>query len=140
MNALKTILVLMLVFVIFGCGKKVWPEPDAEEEKFAISITSHEMHDDCLEITAEISGNHKNLSTITLELEALDEPCPACPFLVSKSVVLPPGSPEVKRVENMLTITHCGLDPDSYYRVRLKARNIYSVIREETSRVVVIRK
>jgi hypothetical protein len=138
MNIFKTILVLMLGLALLGCGKKVWPEPDADGEKFAISITSHEMQADCLELTAEISGNYKNLSTITLELEASEEPCPACPFLVTDSVVLPPGSPEIKRLENMLTITYCGLDPGRYYRARLKARNIYSIIREETSRVVII--
>lgn len=140
MNFFKKTLILLLILGVAGCGKKVWPEPDASGEKFTISITSHQMQASCLEIKARIEGNHLNLSTITLELEASQEPCPTCPFLVSESVVLQPGSREVERLENSLTITHCGLNPDKYYRARLRAGNIYSIIREETSGVVVISK
>jgi hypothetical protein len=138
MKYFKGMLILIFIFNIAGCGKKVWPEPDASLEKFTISITHQQMQADCLNILAEISGNHRNLATIILELEISEEPCPTCPFIVSTSIPVDPGSPEAVLLGNQLTIVNCGLDPDKYYRARLKAGNVYPVIRDVMSGVVVI--
>ena len=140
MNNLARLLILMLVFALFGCGKKVWPEPDASREQFKLSIIHHEIQDDCLTLDILVSGNHSNLGRITLELEASDQPCPACPFLVSESVSFDPHSRAVTRRENELTITLCGLDPDMYYRARIRAGNVYSMIRDAVTGVVVLSK
>ncbi|MFP4109973.1 MAG: hypothetical protein ACOCPS_06120 [Desulfonatronovibrio sp.] len=136
MNYLNRLLIILLVFGIAGCGKKVWPEPDASQEKFSISETSGQIKDNCAVIKSEISGNHRNLGRIILELEISDDHCPACPFLVTDSVFMAPGSRSVTIEEKSLTITHCGLDPDRYYRARLRAGNIYPMIREVTSGVI----
>lgn len=138
MKYFKCMLILFFIFNIAGCGKKVWPEPDASREKFSISITHQQMRADCLEINAEISGNHHNLASIVLELEISEEPCPTCPFIVSNSIPVDPGSPEAVLMENQLTIVYCGLDPDKYYRARLRAGNVYPVIRDVMSGVAII--
>jgi len=138
MKYFKGMLILIFIFNIAGCGKKVWPEPDASLEKFSISITHQQMQADCLKIQAEISGNHRNLATIVLELEISEEPCPTCPFIVSTPILMDPGSPEAVLLENQLTIVHCGLDPDKYYRARLRAGNVHRVIRDVMSGVVII--
>ncbi len=140
MNHLKLLLILILISGIAGCGKKVWPEPDASREKFSISISHQQMLDDCLQIHADISGNYRNLDRIILELEVSEKPCPTCPFIVSISIFMEPGSPEVTLRESRLTIVQCGLNPDKYYRARIRAGNVYSVIRDVTSSVVIISK
>ncbi len=138
MNYLYRLLILFLILGLGGCGKKVWPEPDASGEKFSISITHKQMQKDCLVIEAEITGNYRNLGRIILDLEISPEPCPTCPFLVSESIFPGPGSPEVVRRADQLIITRCGLDPDKYYRARIRAANVYSIIRDVSSRVVSI--
>jgi hypothetical protein len=138
MKYIKGMLILIFIFNVSGCGKKVWPEPDASLEKFSISITHQQMQADCLEIHAEVSGNHRNLASIVLELEISEEPCPACPFIVSTSIPMDPGSPEAVLLQNQLSIVHCGLDPDKYYRARLRAGNVHPVIRDVMSGVVII--
>ena len=138
MNNLNRLLILLLIFGFAGCGIKVWPEPDASHEKFSISVPHHRMPDDCLEIHVEISGNYRNLGRVILELEVSEEPCPTCPFLVTDSIYLEPGSPELTLVENRLIIVRCGLDPDKYYRARIIAGNVYPIIRDVKSGVVII--
>ena len=138
MNYFYRLLILLLIVGPAGCGLKVWPEPDADQEKFGISVTDQQIELGCLEIHAVISGNYRNLNRITLELEISEEPCPTCPFLATESISLEPGSPEVTLTENRLNITRCGLDPDKYYRARIRASNVYSIIRDVRSGVVII--
>ncbi|MFO7728894.1 MAG: hypothetical protein R6X11_11265 [Desulfonatronovibrio sp.] len=136
MNYLNSLLVVLLILGIAGCGKKEWPEPDASQEKFSISEISGQIEDSCLIIKSEISGNRQNLGRIILELEISDDPCPTCPFLITDSIFLKPDSRAVTIKENHLTIVHCGLEPDKYYRARLRLDNLYPMIREVTSRVI----
>lgn len=136
MNHLNHLLIVLLLLGIIGCGKKEWPEPDASREKFSISLTSAKLEDNCLIIRSEISGNRQNIGSIILELEISDDPCPACPFLVTDSVFLEPDSRAVTIEEKNLTIVHCGLDQNKYYRARLKTDNVYPMIRQVTSGVM----
>ncbi|WP_051617214.1 hypothetical protein [Desulfonatronovibrio hydrogenovorans] len=138
---MKKVICLMILAVALGtmgCGKKVWPEPDADQEKFNLAIIDYKADSTCLEITAQLTGNHRNLARVVLELEASDVPCPTCPFLITDSVYLEPGSPAMDRSENRVNITHCGLDPDKHYRARLRAGNVYPAIRETLSGVITI--
>ena len=128
-------LVLLLIFSI-GCGKKVWPEPDAEEEKFSLHIEDVVLEDTCLYLTAEIRGNQRNLAGLILELEKSEIPCPGCPFLVTESFDPDLDSPEVHLQDGRVTIAYCLIDPMKYYRARLTGRNVFTEIQDVRSNVI----
>jgi len=125
----------ILLLAAAGCGKKVWPEPDADEEKFSIHIKEVRLADQCLYLEAGIQGNYRNLAGLVLQVEKSHVPCPACPFLASSSVDLDFNSPEVLRRQDRISAVYCGIDPEHYYRVRLKGRNVYPDIRDVHSAV-----
>ncbi|WP_052507045.1 hypothetical protein [Desulfonatronovibrio magnus] len=124
-----------LLAAVTGCGKKEWPEPDDSAEKFTISISNHEFSHGCLNIQALIDGNIRNLSLILLEIEGSDEPCPACPFLVTDTFAFQRDSKGLTMDGSKVSIRQCGLNPDLYYRARLRAVNIYPMIRDTVSSV-----
>lgn len=132
------ILVLFLALALTGCGKKVWPEPDVDQEKFSLSILEHEVFNGCINILVNVAGNYRNVARLTIELEESDEPCPACPFLPTASFPREPGSAGMTRANGQIRLTHCGLDQDKYYRFRIRASNIYSIIRDERSEVIAV--
>ncbi len=129
------VLLAVLLLVTAGCGKKVWPEPDAQEEKFALQIENSEIDNSCLEIQAVISGNYRNLAGLVLELEEADEPCPGCPLRVDQTVNFGMNSPHVERQDERIQISYCGVDPKKYIRFRLVGSNVYSQISEAQSEV-----
>ncbi len=142
-NSLRfcSVLVLLCVLCVIGCGKKVWPEPDDSQEKFTVSIKNYQIiNDDCLDIFVEIQGRQSNVAGMSLELEASDEPCPTCPFQATTTTFIESGSPLVKHEQGRMVIRHCGIDPEKHYRARLRAKNIYSIIRDVTSNVILIEK
>ncbi len=128
-------LVLLLILGI-GCGKKVWPEPDAEEEKFSLHIEEVVLEDKCLYLTAEIRGNQRNLAGLVLELEKSEIPCPGCPFLVSESFAPALDSPEVHLQDCRIKIVYCFIDSRKYYRIRLTGRNVFPEIQDVRSNVI----
>ncbi|MFN2342706.1 MAG: hypothetical protein ABR542_05060, partial [Desulfonatronovibrio sp.] len=124
------VFVLLCVLCVAGCGKKVWPEPDDSQEKFTVSIKDYQIiNDDCLNVYVEIQGAQKNIAGMTLELEASDDPCPTCPFQANTTTFIEPGSSMLRHEQGQMIIRNCGIDPDKHYRARLKAKNIYSIIR-----------
>ena len=117
-------LVMLLVLGV-GCGKKVWPEPEADDERFEIKIEQARLEGECLHIQARLKGNYQNLAEVTLEVEESVVPCPGCPFMATSSEVLPPGAQEVHMEGDLLQVSLCGFDPEKYNRVRLTGVNVY---------------
>jgi len=119
--------------LVAGCGKKAWPEPDAEEETFAFSTASAQMRDTCLVIQTRISGNWKNLDRIFVELA--QDNCEKCPFRPRERREFPLNSPFVVQQEHLLVVNVCGLDKNAAYRWRLVGKNVFSSLREVASPV-----
>jgi hypothetical protein len=127
-----------------GCGKKVWPEPDVFEEKFALEIKEAKLLDsgsgdsECLHIKAFIKGNYANLAKVILELEKIgpEGDCPACPFQVHQSVLFDINAPQIMRKGRELYIRYCQVKKNTAYRVRITGRNIYTSIADAVSNII----
>lgn len=140
-SRLFPVFVLLCCLCVTGCGKKVWPEPDDSQEKFTVSIKDYQIvNDDCLDIYVEIEGRQSNVASMTLEFDASDDPCSTCPFQANTTTFIEPGSPLVRQEQGQMIIRRCEIDPDKHYRARLRAKNIYSIIRDVTSNVILIEK
>ncbi|MBT8763137.1 hypothetical protein KFV02_04245 [Desulfohalobiaceae bacterium Ax17] len=139
-SVLTIILLLCLATISTGCGKRVWPEPDVSEEKFALEIKEAKLINKCLRLKIYIKGNYANLSRITLELEPIGPQgeCPACPFQVQQSVVFELDTPQIMRKGADLYIKYCQIQKNTDYRVRVKGRNVYPALPDVISNVVTV--
>lgn len=110
-----------------GCGKKAWPEPKADAERFDFKDVSAEIKDGCLSIKAFIKGKRENLAKLTLELAESggDGDCPGCPFVPQSKIDVPMDAPNLKIGGPRLALTHCAIKPGVNYRWRLIAGNAY---------------
>lgn len=124
----------ILAFILSsGCGKKDWPEPDLDYERFEWVSADAEMRRTCLVATGELTGAIDNLDAVYVELERGD--CPGCPFLPDSRQGYELPSPMVQLTGNSVTINVCGLDAGSTWRWRLVGRNKYDALGEALSGV-----
>jgi len=128
-------LVLGSIALSLGCGKKNWPEPIAEKDRFVWSEMSTKVEGNCLDITALLSGNVQNLAGLTLEVEMRSEPCSGCPFVPTARVRMGPGSEDWERRGALVHVTWCGLEPDKAVRWRLIGHPLHTVMADVPSRV-----
>ena len=128
-------LVLGLTCVHLGCGKKNWPQPVAEKDRFVWSEMSTQVQGECLDITALLSGNVHNLSGLTLEVEMRSEPCSGCPFVPTVRVRMGPGSEDWDRNGALVHVTWCGLERDKAVRWRLIGHPLHPIMDDVRSRV-----
>ncbi|ACV68626.1 hypothetical protein [Desulfohalobium retbaense] len=116
------------VFLLTGCGRKVWPTPQAAQDTFSWDQVNGTADKGCLRITAVLQGQSANLAAVSVELEdnPQDGACLSCPFQpqVSRTVAL--ESPQLQLQGDRLTLTICDLSPQRTYRWRLRGTNIYS--------------
>lgn len=134
----RTLLVLWIpaiaaMLLISGCGKKAWPEPDLDYERFEWASVSGELRKTCLVVTGELTGNIDNLDAVYVELER--NQCTDCPFRPEKREGYQLPSPMVQRQGNSVTINICGLDASATWRWRLVGVNKYDVLGETLSKV-----
>ena len=127
--------VLSLVCLGPGCGKKQWPEPNLDKDRFVWSEMSTHMRDRCLEITALLSGNVQNLAGLTLEVEMRSDPCPGCPFSPTHTVRMDASSKSWERRGALVNVVWCGLEPDKAVRWRLIGHPIHPSMNNVPSRV-----
>lgn len=116
-----------------ACGKKNWPAPIAEEERFVWSEMSARVENGCLDITALLSGKVHNLAALTLEVEMRNKACPGCPFVPTSKVRLDPGDSAWERDGALVHVTWCGLQPDMALRWRLVGHSIYTSMEDARS-------
>ncbi len=126
-------LVFFIIFsaaCIWGCGKKEWPSPNVQEEKFALEYMNSTRVEDCLRLNVRVSGEQDNLSAVSLLVQDLGEgaDCPTCPFRVSRTFRLSRNSPSLSIEGNLLHLQVCGLESDRDYRFKLVGENIYPEI------------
>lgn len=111
-----------------GCGKKVWPKPDAKGEAIALSQEAAGWSANCLGVSAVLSGKPGNLERVILELAPAD--CPGCPFAATQQREFRPGGPGfvLDPDTGRLLLSACSLDPAAGVRFRLVAYNVYRAL------------
>lgn len=125
---LMTAAVICLLAGLTGCGKKGWPEPQIDQDRFSWGQIQHQRYDHCLDARALLDGVASNLRYVTLEWMELEgnEDCPGCPFAPTGRVRLDDASEEYKRQDRVIRILFCGWDADASYRWRLTGANVHT--------------
>ena len=131
-------LVAVMLVLGSGCGKKNWPEPVVDKDRFVWSEMSARVEGKCLQITALLSGNVQNLAGLTLEVEMRSDPCPGCPFVPTIKKRMAPGSEDWKRRGALVYVTWCGLEPDKAVRWRLIGHPLHPTLADVPSRVYIL--
>lgn len=129
------VILILIMWLGLGCGKKDWPEPVVDKDRFVWSEISAQVQGKCLDITALLSGNVQNLAGLTLEVEMRSEPCPGCPFVPTVKKRMDPGSENWQRRGALVHVTWCGLDPDKAVRWRLIGHPLHPSMAVVRSRV-----
>ena len=131
------LLILLAVLILSGCGRKVWPQPQAGQETFAWEQVNGTSEKGCLRITGQLSGQSAHLASVTIELEPnpISEACLSCPFQPSASRTVDMGSPQVTRTQDTVTLRICELESGRTYRWRLQGNNIYPSLSPAASTV-----
>lgn len=111
-----------------GCGKKVWPTPDAKGEAIALSQETAGWNNACLGVSAVLSGKPGNLEHLVLELAPAD--CPGCPFQASERREFRPDGPGfvLDPDTGRILLSACNLDPAAGARFRLTAHNVFRTL------------
>ncbi len=128
-------LLAVMVWLVTGCGKKDWPEPIVDKDRFVWSEISAQRVGKCLEITALLSGNVQNLAGLTLEVEMRSDPCPGCPFVPTIKERMSPGSENWKRRGALVHVNWCKLETGKAVRWRLIGHPLHSSLADVPSRV-----
>jgi len=111
-----------------GCGKKEWPSPRGEKDRFTWDSVRASRDKSCLIIRAELEGAAQNLQQVELRLETSDDLCPGCPFTPQSRTVYSMDDPSLNRQGSSVVIIQCPVDPDSAVRFRLNGINIFEQI------------
>lgn len=124
---LMTAVAICLLAGLVGCGKKGWPEPRVEEDRYQWAQIQHHRYGQCLDARALLEGESSNLRFVYLEWMELEgrEDCPGCEFKLTGRVRLDDATEEFKRQNGVIRILFCGWDPDVSYRWRLTGANIH---------------
>lgn len=122
--------IISLAAGLWGCGKKGWPEPRLEEDRFQWGQIQHQRYDHCLDVRALLDGAAANLRSVTLEWMVLENATddPGAAFVPTGRARLGDSSPEFKRQERVIRILFCGLEADASYAWRLVGRNRHAAL------------
>ena len=131
-----SLLALLVVLCLAGCGKKDWPTAQDREDVFTWESISAERESGCLNISARLGGAVHNLAAVVLELEGSPAACPECPFQPESRTFLDLRSPQIKQEGDRLWISHCGLEADRTYRFRLRGKNRINGLEDSLSKVI----
>ena len=76
------LVLLVLLLVMAGCGKKGAPMPDYSRQLFSWRNVFATLSDEgCVSVSGSVGGEAQNLAFMVLELEPLDASCAGCPFV-----------------------------------------------------------
>jgi len=140
-TALAVVALILAVACLLptGCGKKKWPSPRTEKDRFSWTSVRASRDDSCLVIRGELQGAVRNLKEVVLQLETSQELCPGCPFSPDQRAVYSLRDPSLRREGARVTITHCPVEPDTALRLRLDGVNVFQQIPDAPSDVVGIK-
>lgn len=133
----SVVVILCLFAGASGCGKKGWPRPQLEEDRFHWAQIQHQRYDQCIDIRALLDGAATNLRSVNLEWMELETPedCPDCPFSATGRIRLDDSSRDFKRQNKVIRILFCGWEPGVSYRWRLVGANRHRGLGTTTSAV-----
>ena len=135
-GTLAVVLLALACLVPAGCGKKEWPSPRTEKDRFSWASVRAGRDGSCLVIRGELQGAVQNLKQVVLQLETSQELCPGCPFTPNQRASYALSDPSLRREGPVVTITHCPVQPDTAVRLRLDGENIYQQIPPASSDLV----
>lgn len=138
-SALVLSVLLAITAFCCGCGKKAWPTAQTGQDAFGLESVQARKAGGCLQVEARLSGAAQNLQSVVLILEALDAPCPGCPFQPTRSVELPLSAPQIRLQGNTLRLSFCDIDSQKAHRLKLEAANVYAGIGSVRSEVVLVK-
>jgi hypothetical protein len=130
-----------ILFLTTGCGLKVWPSPQAQEDEFSWKEISYSFSDTCLTIRATVEGAYDNLASVDLEWTPAEEDCPSCPFQAQQTRSFAMSDPEITRQGQTLTLLFCQL-PSSHtgFRWRIIGHNVHPSLEPVASKVLFVEK
>ncbi len=122
---ISMVVVLCLVAGASGCGKKEWPRPQLEQDRFHWAQIQHQRYDQCLDVRALLDGAALNLRFVILEWMELEgaEDCPGCLFSGTSRARLDDSSTGFKRQNGVIRMLFCGWEPGISCRWRLVGAN-----------------
>jgi hypothetical protein len=141
------LLMLSLSLITFSlltaCGKYGDPQPEKSMRSFdweKVNITPAYVNlsapvNDCLDVTALMTGVYTNLDSVILELANIDKPedCSDCPFRPTESYILDNLSQAFNRQSGTLNFSYCPGKQSKAYRARIIGTNIYNTARHAVS-------
>ena len=133
---LAVLLFALVCLILAGCGKKEWPSPRTEKDRFSWASVRAARDGSCLVIRGELEGAVQNLKEVVLRLETSKELCPGCPFTPTSSAAYSLSDPSLSRKGASVIITHCPVEPDSAVRLRLEGVNVFQQIQPAVSEVL----
>jgi len=142
LSALAAALLAITLVGLVSCGKRDWPSPNLNEDRYRIRSINVTRAQACVVVDMELAGAWQNMDSVRLLIEPIGtgpgDGCAECPFQPRVSRFYGPGAAEVKRDMNRLIITACDLDPTKTYRVQVVANNIYPTLSLVMSPITVV--
>lgn len=140
-HLLLTLLVVTLL-AVNGCGVKMWPSPQNNEDTFSFASVTGRRTGECLKVVVKVNGAFKNIDNFSLQFQAdgngPGEGCPTCPFFPAIRKQFTPGSEGIQSDGSTFVFSQCGLDPEKSYRYRVVGRNAYEALGVVISDVYIV--
>jgi len=127
--------ILLAIFILVGCGKKKWPEPNLAQDQVQATILKIEQDDDQYLIYFQLKGNPSNVKQIVAQIEYRQDACKGCPFQIDEEKTLAFKSDQhndfyLSKIRSRFKLS----------RIRLKVINVYPGIRITYSNVLFLPK
>ena len=122
-----SLILLVLVFAMAGCGKKGLPVPDYSRQLFSWrNVFATLSEEGCLSVSGSVGGEAQNLAFMVLELEPLDAACAGCPFVPQEIYRIDSTDAWESPGGQTFRFAYCPAARSEAYRWRLVGRNVFS--------------
>lgn len=125
--ALLAAVCLLSLFLLAGCGKKGFPQPQDTSKSFTWKEVNAKAVGNCLAFTGSFDGAFKNFDGIRLEIARLNGPedCPGCPFVPQEITEISVRDTGFDRKNGTIAFSYCP-QKAAAYRWRLAAISVFN--------------